>query len=150
VYDGSGHRVKATNNGAITNYLWDEKSSYGDVVMETDASNAIVADYMRANQGTLLAQNRNTTSYYLYDGQGNVRALTDTNANLTDHYAYDAFGNQNSASGTTANSYLYRSEQFDSATGLYDLRARYLDPIAGRFLREFHRNKATKAIPIEV
>jgi RHS repeat-associated protein len=135
LYDGDGRRVKATNNGTVTNYLWDEKSTYGDVVLETDASNAIVVDYLRSYNGALYTQDRNnTTSYYLYDGQGNVRALADTSGNLTDRYAYDAFGTQHSTSGTTPNSYLYTGQQFDNLTGLYDLRARYLDTAQGRFL----------------
>jgi RHS repeat-associated protein len=38
--------------------------------------------------------------------------------------------------GTTTNSYLYTGQQFDSLTGLYDLRARYYDPALGRFLSQ--------------
>jgi RHS repeat-associated protein len=145
LYDGDGRRVKATNNGTITNYLWDEKSTYGDVVLETDASNAIVVDYVRSYTGALYAQDRNsTTSYYLYDGQGNVRALADTSANLTDRYAYDAFGTQHSTSGTTPNSYLYTGQQFDNLTGLYDLRARYYDTLSGRLLSRDQANYKLK------
>jgi hypothetical protein len=29
----------------ITNYLWDEQSAYGNVILETDASNNIQASY---------------------------------------------------------------------------------------------------------
>jgi len=36
--------------------------------------------------------------------------------------------------GGTANVYRYQGEAFDAETGLYYLRARYYDPVAGRFL----------------
>ncbi|MGN0604161.1 MAG: RHS repeat-associated core domain-containing protein [Oscillospiraceae bacterium] len=49
-------------------------------------------------------------------------------------YSYDAFGNLISSTGSTANSYLYCGEQYDSTTGLYYLRARYMDTNMGRFI----------------
>ena len=47
---------------------------------------------------------------------------------------HDAYGNLQSHSGNTVNPYQYTGQQFDSATGLYDLRAREYDPGNGRFL----------------
>jgi RHS repeat-associated protein len=54
---------------------------------------------------------------------------------VTDTYEYDAYGNEFTVSGSTPNSYLYRGEQFDSDLGLYYLRARYYNPLTGRFMR---------------
>jgi RHS repeat-associated protein len=53
---------------------------------------------------------------------------------VTDRYDYDAFGNVVASAGTTANVFRYQGEAFDAETGLYYLRARYYDPVAGRFL----------------
>jgi RHS repeat-associated protein len=87
-----------------------------------------------ASGNELLAQTRSgTTSYYLDDGQGNVRLLTNSSGAVTDSYTYDAFGNTQSSTGSTGNAYRYTSQQFDSLTGLYDLRARYYDSSTGRF-----------------
>lgn len=47
---------------------------------------------------------------------------------------YDAWGNLISSTGTTENSYLYCGEQLDSTTGLYYLRARYMNPTTGTFI----------------
>jgi RHS repeat-associated protein len=58
-------------------------------------------------------------------------ALTDS---ATDTYDYDAFGNKINSTGTTPNNYLYRAEQYDSDLGLYYLRARYYNPVTGRFM----------------
>ena len=74
-------------------------------------------------------------SYYGYDGHGDVRSLMDNRGAVTDTYDYDAYGNVVTSTGTTANVYRYQGEALDAETGLYYLRARYYDPVAGRFLR---------------
>ena len=49
-------------------------------------------------------------------------------------YDYDAFGNKINSTGTTPNNFLYRGEQFDPDLALYYLRARYYNPLSGRFM----------------
>jgi RHS repeat-associated protein len=73
-------------------------------------------------------------SYYQYDGGGSVRQLTNSVGQVTDSCEYDAFGNKINSTGTTPNNYLYRGEQYDPDLGLYYLRARYYNPVTGRFL----------------
>jgi RHS repeat-associated protein len=46
----------------------------------------------------------------------------------------DAFGELISQSGTTPNEWRYEGEQYDQESGLYDLRARWMDPTVGRFV----------------
>jgi RHS repeat-associated protein len=75
-----------------------------------------------------------TQSFYGYDGGGSVRQLTNSSAAITDTYNYDAFGNLLNSTGTTPNNYLYRGEQYDSDLNLYYLRARYVNPVTGRFM----------------
>jgi RHS repeat-associated protein len=81
-----------------------------------------------------LVNNGWTASFYGYDGFGSVRQLTNLAGAVTDTYTYDAFGNLLSKTGSTPNSYLYRGEQYDSDLGLYYLRARYYNPLTGRFM----------------
>ena len=75
-----------------------------------------------------------TPSFYVYDGGGSVRQLTNTAGVVTDEYEYDAYGNSFTKTGTTPNNYLYRGEQYDADLGLYYLRARYYNPNTGRFM----------------
>lgn len=75
-------------------------------------------------------------SVYLYDGHGSVVGLANESGVVTDTYSYDAFGNLLKSTGSTANSYRYCGEQFDSTTGLYYLRARYMDTSTGRFISQ--------------
>ena len=53
---------------------------------------------------------------------------------ITDTYDYDAFGNKINSTGTTPNNMLYRGEELDPDLGLYYLRARYMNPLSGRFM----------------
>ena len=71
-------------------------------------------------------------SYYLYDGGMSVRALTDESGVVTDTFVLDAFGNEVARTGSSDNSYGFQGEERD-ATGLYYLRARYMDPSTGTF-----------------
>jgi RHS repeat-associated protein len=75
-----------------------------------------------------------TTSFYSYDGFGSVRQLTDSTGAATDTYDYDAWGNAVNVTGSTPNVYRYRGEQYDPDLNLYYLRARYFNPLTGRFL----------------
>jgi RHS repeat-associated protein len=83
-------------------------------------------------------------SFYGYDGFASVRQLTDKTGAVTDAYAYDAWGNTINSAGTTPNNYLYRGEQYDSDLGLYYLRARYFNPVTGRFLSRDSRDGSTR------
>jgi RHS repeat-associated protein len=80
-----------------------------------------------------------TASFYGVDGGGSVRQLANSSGTPTDTYEYDAFGNLVDKTGPsqntyTPNNYLYRGEQYDPDLGLYYLRARYYNPVTGRFL----------------
>jgi RHS repeat-associated protein len=136
VYDGDGNRVSKTAGGVTTLYLVDEANPTGLAqVVEEIAGGAVKTRYVygleRIGQTQVAS---GTTSFYGYDGHGDVRYLTDVAGKVTDTYDYDAFGNVVGTTGTTANVYRYQGEAFDSETGLYYLRARYYDPVAGRFL----------------
>ncbi|MBQ4521837.1 MAG: RHS repeat-associated core domain-containing protein, partial [Lachnospiraceae bacterium] len=83
----------------------------------------------------LISMERNgETWYYIYDGHGSVRHLTDSNGTVTDSYSYDAYGNLLEKEGTTENDFFYAGEQYNAGTGLYYLRARYMDPSTGTFI----------------
>ena len=51
-------------------------------------------------------------------------------------YTYDSFGNQTASSGSLTNPFQYTGRELDTETGLYYYRARYYDPVAGKFISE--------------
>jgi RHS repeat-associated protein len=75
-----------------------------------------------------------TPSFYIYDGLGTVRMMASLAGTVTDTYEYDAFGNMLAKTGATPNVYLYRGERYDPDLKLYYLRARWYNPVTGRFM----------------
>jgi RHS repeat-associated protein len=138
VYDGDGNRVAKTVNGIATRYLVDDLNPTGYAqVIEESVNGSVQRSYSYGLQRIDEIQLVNSTSilsFYGYDGFGSVRQLTNAAGAVTDSYEYDAFGNLLSQTGSTPNSYLYRGEQYDSDLGLYYLRARYYNPLTGRFM----------------
>ncbi|MEI6331349.1 MAG: putative Ig domain-containing protein [Pseudanabaena sp. ELA645] len=133
VYDAFGNRVSSTTDGVKTNYLAASIWDLPEVLMEYDDNDNILTDY---TQGIGLVRSRHDglEGFYHTDALGSTRVVTDNVGLITDRYTYDAFGVLLDQSGTFGNSSQFAGEQRDSATGLDYLRARYYDPLLGRFV----------------
>ena len=132
-YDADGVRVSKTVNGVKTEFLVDKNRDYAQV-LEGRVKDALIASYLYGLD--LISQERgNGDSYYLADGLGSTRGLTNAGGVVTDTYSYDAFGNSIASAGTNANNYLFAGEQFDGELGQYYLRQRYYDSRNGQFTR---------------
>ena len=131
-YDVEGNRLTKTTDGTLTKYLVDS-NGLSQVLAELDSNNKIVVEYTHGVE--IVSQIRNkVVHYYLFDGNGNVRMLTDKEGAVSDTYDYDAFGTATAETGLTVNPYRYCGEYQDETTGLYYLRARYYDSTTGRFI----------------
>jgi RHS repeat-associated protein len=133
-YDPFGRRIQKSGPLGLTNYLYDGN----DLIQEMDNGGNILAKY---THGTVvdedLAMLRNgTASYYHQDGLGSITSLSSSAGALADTYAYDAFGRLTASTGNLTNPFQYTGREFDSEIGTYFYRARYYDPIAGRFSAE--------------
>jgi RHS repeat-associated protein len=134
VYDGDGNRVAKSSGGVTTQYLVDDLNPTGlPQVAEEVVGGAVERRYVYGLDRISQTQ-AGTTSIYGYDAHGDVKYLMDGTGTVTDTYGYDAFGNLIGSTGTTPNVYRYQGEALDAETGVYYLRARYYDPVAGRFL----------------
>lgn len=141
VYDGDGNLVAHTEAGTTIRFLIDDLNPTGYPQVAEDVLNgAIFTQYtygtMRISQRRFVAGTNFQVSYYGYDGGGSVRQLFDPSGAVTDTYTYDAFGNTIAHTGNTVNLFLYRGEQLLATPGLYYLRARYYNPLTGRFLTQ--------------
>jgi RHS repeat-associated protein len=74
--------------------------------------------------------------YYLNNAHGDVVGLVDSKGTVVNSYKYDAFGNIVEAKEQVHNRFKYAGEQFDQVTGQYYLRARFYNPVVGRFTQE--------------
>ena len=128
-YDALGNRIAKTTDGVKTEYLIDYSTGYAQVLRATTD-----ADTIFYTRGFELISRKDATRelWYLTDGGGSVRYLTDSTGSVTDSLVFDAFGNTVSRAGQTGDSYGFQGEQQD-ATGLYYLRARYMNPATGSF-----------------
>ncbi|MEG4367187.1 RHS repeat-associated core domain-containing protein, partial [Microcoleus sp. C2C3] len=132
-YDTDGVRVSKTVNGVTTEFLVDKNRDYAQV-LEESVNNVLSASYVYGLD--LISQERGSAdSFYLVDGLGSTRGLTDGSGNVTDSYSYDAFGNAIASSGNVENDYLFAGEQFDEDLEQYYLRQRYYNQNSGRFTR---------------
>ena len=130
-YDVNGIRESQTSNGSTTRYLIDHNQPYAQVLAETN-NNATTKQYTYGDD--LLSQNHSGQQhFFLYDGLGSTRTLTDYAGNISDEYYYEAFGELLAQTGATDNTYLFTGEQYDSGLDQYYLRARYYDQEVGRF-----------------
>lgn len=83
--------------------------------------------------------------YYVKDHLGSVQAIVDSSGDIVESYEYDAFGNVLGvfdASGTPIenqqsqinNRFLWQGREYSWNTRLYYFRARWYDPVTGRWL----------------
>jgi RHS repeat-associated protein len=134
VYDASGVRVSSKVDGITTNYLVDTNLPHAQVLAEYDERGNLKTEYLVGHD--LISQTKDgQQSFYLVDGLGSTRVLTDGQGRVTDTYTYDAFGKLIASSGGTDNNYLFTGEQYDKDLEQYYLRQRYYDTSTGRFTR---------------
>ena len=146
-YDADGNRLSAatsvTTGGVTTTtatgYLVDTTLPFASVVEEYN-NGTLAARYDYGDD--LLRQDRTGSGgsllYYLYDGLGSTRQLTDASGVVKDGYLYDAYGVQlaHSPNSLIPNSFLFQGQQLDTASGDYYFRARYYDQSSGRFISQ--------------
>ncbi|UXI70443.1 RHS repeat-associated core domain-containing protein [Tahibacter amnicola] len=157
-YNHAGIRLSQTSkagtaNAKTSHYLIDPNQAYAQVIEEATqqgtAPATVSALYTfgddRISQFRPAQVGGGTTPgtaaslrYYHADGLGSTRLLTSEAGTNTDVYGYEAFGELDSAitQQASSNDFLYTGEQMDPNSGIYYLRARYMDPVAGRFTQQ--------------
>ncbi|WP_185652655.1 RHS repeat domain-containing protein, partial [Clostridium sp. DJ247] len=131
-YDPEGLRDKVEENGVVSKFVFDR----GSVVTELDGEDNLKVASIRGIEIVSQRDSKNDSYYYLNNYHGDVVNLTDILGNIVNSYSYDAFGNTLEASEQVHNRFRYSGEQFDSVTNQYYLRARFYNPVVGRFTQE--------------
>ncbi|MFX0198621.1 MAG: RHS repeat domain-containing protein, partial [Candidatus Hodarchaeota archaeon] len=141
-YDAFGRRIKKQAGGISTVYVY----TYGWRAIEEYEGNVLSRSYTYGQWiDEVLTMDRTVDGdrlYYHVNALGSVIALTDSTGLPVEGYSYDAYGQPLffDSSGTPVeestigNPYLFTGRRYDTETGWYYYRSRYLDPIAGRFM----------------
>jgi RHS repeat-associated protein len=138
-YDGVGNRLKKTVGSTTTFYLVDDRnpSGYVQVVEEWTASGGTTNLSRVYNYGLQLISQRQpntSTNYFIFDGHGSTRILTDNGGNVVNAFTFDAYGNLIASNTAPQTAYLFAGEQWDFDLGLYYNRARVYNQGIGRFI----------------
>lgn len=145
-YDPLGRRIEKThvslNKDGVskttrTTYVYDGDSIIMEITDDGTPINGTKTFYTHG-QGTdePLAMERGGQFYYYHtDGLGSITAITDASisGNIVQSYSYNSFGMPKYVPNIQ-NSYLFTGREWDKETQLYYYRARYYDPMGGRFI----------------
>ncbi|MCW8924216.1 MAG: RHS repeat-associated core domain-containing protein, partial [Gammaproteobacteria bacterium] len=137
-YDPNAYRINKTTPTATNNYLlegehleatYDENDQLKASYLRGVVVDEIINGFEKDANGNLINQS------YHHDQVNSVIATTDHTGVATQTNQYSPFGRDLSTTGSDDNALRYTGRERDSGD-LYYYRARYYDPMAGRFLSE--------------
>ena len=105
-----------------------------DTCMMEETGNGTITRYIRG-LGIISSDSEEAKTYYHYvsDEQGSITHVLSEDAEILNHYSYDAFGNIIEKTEKVENRFCYNGEMLDPVTQQYYLRARFYNPVIGRF-----------------
>ncbi len=133
-YDAEGLRYELLENGRRTSFVYHN----GELLHEKGGETGLSGEETSYHLGVGIEafQRKQKIFYYHQDEQLNTTLISDGDAKLRNQYQYDAFGVGLDALEELSNRIRYTGQQYDQLTGQYYLRARYYNPVFGRFIQE--------------
>ena len=131
-YDAMGRRKSKTVAGTGTSFLYDGLNIVQELNGASPQANLLTGqgiDEVFARTSATGSEN------FVTDGLGSTVALTDAAGAVQTSYTYEAYGKAEKSGTATTNSQTYTGREDDGA-GLYYYRARYYNPVLGRFVSE--------------
>ncbi|BCZ45190.1 hypothetical protein psyc5s11_12570 [Clostridium gelidum] len=137
-YDTEGLRAEIEENEKLTKFIFHKDN----ILVETDKDFNSISRFTRGYE-VVAADISNgefeseiKRYYYTQDEQGSTIYITDKNQSVKNEYYYDAFGGVQNSTEEVHNRITYAGQQYDGITGQYYLRARFYNPVIGRFTQE--------------
>ena len=127
-YDAEGLRYEVRENANRIRFVYHQ----GELLYEKGGEESSY----HLGGGTEAVWQSEKNHYYHQDEQLSTAFITNEKQEIQNHYQYDAFGNGICKEEGISNRIRYTGQQYDGVTGQYYLRARYYNPIPGRFLQE--------------
>ena len=129
-YDAEGLRFELLENGRRTSFVYHD----GELLQEEGREEQKTSYHLGA--GMEAFRRGQELSYYHRDEQLSTTFITGGHGDVLNSYQYDAFGMSLGTTEKLNNRIRYTGQQYDDVTGQYYLRARYYNPVAGRFMQE--------------
>ena len=129
--DGAGAGVAVTTKYAHDGLdIWADLTAGGSLTTRRIFGDGVDQPLARATGATVV--------WYLQDRLGSVRELAaNSTGALLDVISYGAFGNvESESSPAQGDRYKYTAREYFAEVGLYDYRARNLDPRTGGFIQQ--------------
>jgi RHS repeat-associated protein len=137
-YDIDSYRIAKNLNTSFNNYYLEN----GKLESIYDNSGNVQAKYMRGSvidevvNGYQLNSGVMTNYTYHHDALESVLGQSGNTGTVVAAQGYTSFGSTVNATGSSNNTLKFTGREQDTETGLYYYRARYYDPLIGRFLSE--------------
>ena len=129
-YDAEGLRFELLENGRRTSFVYHD----GELLQEEGREEQGTSYHLGA--GMEAFRRGQELSYYHRDEQLSTAFVTSGQGEIRNSYQYDAFGIPLETTEQLNNRIRYTGQQYDELTEQYYLRARYYNPVAGRFMQE--------------
>jgi len=152
-YDALGRLASRTAGGVTSRFLWD-----GDQMAIEETADHVSTGKFTWGMGIdeILMVSRPTATFFVaQDGNSNVTELTDEHGRIVQQFRYRAFGQllagnltdelrrllaarrfgRPNGGDAIGNPFRFAGAFFDSAVGIYYMRARWYSPELGRFLQ---------------
>ena len=109
----------------------------GELLAESNPLGNVVSRYI-LGYGVSAGWNREKSGYHYYhlDEQNSTAYITGGSCEIEIRYEYDAFRVLQNSREELPNRILYTGQQYDQTSGQYYLRARFYNPVIGRFVQE--------------
>ncbi len=134
-YGSDGLRRRTVEGATTTDYVLD-----GQGVVRTLVNNVVDRTYLHGARGPEYERiGANDPVWYLYDGLGSVLGTVDKNGTVVSTRKYDVYGAVRGSTGPSGTKHKFvgsLGHPSEDETGLVYMRARYMDPVTGRFLSE--------------
>ena len=137
-YDDAGNLIKDGNasyeveeNDKLVQFIFNH-----DREVVAEKQDDVWRSYIRESE-LLFSSAEHARTYYHYasDEMGSITHITDGDR-IVNEYSYDAWGDVVSEREEVSNRFKFNGQQLDPITGQYYLRARYYNPVIGRFTQE--------------
>jgi len=134
-YDAMGRRSRKSINTVATQFLYDGPNTIEELSDgPAPVVNATILTGLRVDEA--FGRTKGTTKTdYLTDHLGSTVALSDASAALSTSYSYEPYGRATQTGVPDDNARAFTGRE-DDGTALLYYRARYYDPVSGRFLSE--------------